>query len=238
MSELNHRKAEQQLQAEADRQRRQVESEQRLQRASQLENEADYDAALEELEPMFASGPAPSGDAVELRERLQASQQRMKQALESCRAQLDSGDLAAARIALTKLSAREQDRPEVQDLLSRMRLRLQSDKQPPDVQMVEPDFKAELPLEFDFRVIDTSGVGLVLHYSKCKGEDDFREEHLEADSSGHYRLSIPVNRHGGKPVEYYIEAVDLAGNKRSVGSAKKPIKLKSRVSISIVGPPG
>jgi serine/threonine-protein kinase len=194
--------------------------------------------ALEQLAPLFQAYPQPGGAAEELRSLLRSAQVQLDARLGEARLALDRGDLQAARSALESLDSRERSLPETQELLRRIDSRLKSDRQPPDVQVVAMDYKVETPLVVELRVIDTSGVASVTFFAECSGEDSFKASRMEPAGQDLFRTVLEPKRHQGKTIRYYVEAVDLAGNVRSVGTAKKPIKLKSAATFSIVGPPG
>jgi eukaryotic-like serine/threonine-protein kinase len=206
--------------------------------AEDLARRARYAEAWSLLDPVFRAHPDPGGDAQSLRATLDAARKRLDARLEAAHQALDHGDLGAARAAIEALSTQERDLPAVQEISGRIDTRLRTDRQPPDVQVGALDFRVETSLVVEVRVIDTSGVASVTFFAQCSGEDNFQPSAMEAAGQDLYRTVIDPKRHHGKAIKYYIEARDLAGNVRSVGSEKKPIKLKSESSLNIVIPPG
>lgn len=196
--------------------------------AEQYERQAMYEKALAELVPITAKFKTPGSFVLDLQDRANEGLQRVQSAHKLADDRLAQGNVKAAWEALGELSAAERKRPEVSALLGRIDNQIQTDQAPPEIEVKDPSYGANQPLILEVRVTDGSGIASVLFHSRCQDEDFFEPKPMEAAGNGVYRAMIDPARHKNKPVRYYVEAVDVAGNRGTSGSVKKPLQANPR----------
>jgi eukaryotic-like serine/threonine-protein kinase len=192
--------------------------------AEQFEISARYKDALSQIEPIFDRYGSPGPYLEELQERLTDAQQAVDKQVQTAEQKLDQGDVKSAWEALSELTATQRALPQVKELLGRIEYRIKTDREPPQIQVLEPSYLASKPFVLEVRVLDASGIASVLFHSRCQDEEFFEPASMEKLGNGTYRATVDPARHKNKTIRYYIEAVDVAGNRSSSGSVRKPFQ--------------
>ena len=71
-------------------------------------------------------------------------------------------------------------------------------------------------LSLDLDITDVSGAAAVTLYYRLGGESDYRALDVAADDDGGFTAAIPGDMVGYRGLDYYVEALDAAGNLRRV----------------------
>ncbi|MEL6822716.1 MAG: protein kinase [Calditrichota bacterium] len=181
-----------------------------------------YSAVINRLEGLTAESDA----VTELLQKSRSAQQRLEQQLDDALASGKSGRIAEGLATLRELPAVEQRLTIVQSAESQL---LGYDRSAPAIQYEKlKKYDHRKSLTFQATVRDDVALENVSLFLKLDDDVSFQRNRLTPDGSGTVVLFVDPDRHQGRSIEYYWEAVDLSGNVGREGSADNPIKLSRK----------
>jgi len=181
-----------------------------------------YSAVVNRLEGVEVASDA----STELLERSRHAQEKLQQQLDEALESGKSGRIAEGLATLRELPAVEQRLDIVQNAERQL---LGYDRSAPAIHYEKlKKYDHRKSLKFKARVEDDVALENVSLFLKLDDDDSFQRNRLSPDGSGNVVLLVEPDRHQGRSIEYYWEAVDLSGNVSREGSADNPIKLSRK----------
>ena len=103
------------------------------------------------------------------------------------------------------------------------------DRDPPQVDLSGEgiDLKRGEPLMIEVIVKDDYEVTDVSFEVIADGRES-QSMPVRAEPGGHYRVQIPSSLHQGKPVRFWVTAIDRSGHRGSLGSRSEPIEVRRK----------
>lgn len=154
------------------------------------------------------------------------AQNYRRQKIMEAESAVDAGDIRMAMVLLHSLPQRDQNIFVVKKLMQEL---IALDRVPPVIQHTpDKNYNPNEPITIQAMVQDDLDVTQVRLFYNRKGSKTFALGEMKLKEKGVYSFSIPLDYHKRKEVRYYFTAQDGNENERSLGSKKKPFKIKSK----------
>lgn len=189
--------------------------------------EGRYEAVVHRLQGATLQPTA----LVELLNKSQHAQENLQQQVDAALSAGKSGRIADGLFRLKELPAVEQRLDIVKNAERQL---LGYDRTAPSIRHDKlKKYDHRKSLKFQATVQENVALETVSLFLRLDDTDAFQRNRLTPNSSGDVVLLLEPDRHQGRAIEYYWEAVDLSGNVGREGSADNPIKLSRKQKLFI-----